>query len=253
MKILSIAYYTLIENIRNKIFYVLVFFGLVIIAASLLLAAIGGEQPIRILLDLGLNAIEFFALLTICYAAVNLVLEEIETKTIYLILTRPISKSTYLIGRFVGLLIAVYSGMLLMAFFHVIILHFKGWEFTFRYVLSLLLSFEKITIIGSVALFFSIFSTSAISSLSFTISFWILGHFSEELKFLGEKATLLVTQITAKAAYYIVPNLQFFNLRDFWDIPQISGGWIFASVVYGFIYSAFCLFFALWFLKYKEF
>jgi ABC-type transport system involved in multi-copper enzyme maturation permease subunit len=252
-KILSIAYYTLIENIRNKIFYVIVFFGIVVLASSFLLSVLGGEQSKRILLDIGLNAIEFFSLITMCFAAVNLILEEMESKTIYLILTRPVAKGVYLMGRYLGLIIAVGCGILIMSVFHLIILHFNGWIFTIKYPLAILLSFEKIIIIGALALFFSLLSTSAISSISFTISFWILGHFSEELKFLGNKATFIHTKILAKIMYYMTPNLQYFNLKDFWDVPAIASMWICTAIIYGLIYSAFCMLLSLWLLKYKEF
>lgn len=252
-KILSIARYTFIENVRNKIFYVLILFGVIIIAASLLLAALGGEQQRRVLLDVGLTAIEFFALLTAGFASVTLILEEMESKTIYLVLTRPIPRAAYLAGRFAGLMAAVYAGMMLMSLIHLSILFINHWEFSMRYFLALFLSAEKITIIGSVALFFSLFSSSAISSISFTIFFWIMGHFSEELQFLGNKAVSIFPKVIAKAAYYVTPNLQYFNIRDFWDVPGIMGSWIIAAVAYGVLYSAACLSLSLWMFNRKEF
>ncbi|MFH1367649.1 MAG: hypothetical protein ABII64_00845 [Elusimicrobiota bacterium] len=252
-KILSIAYYTFVENIRNKVFYVLVLFGMIIIAASLLLAALGGQQVQRILLDLGLGAIEFFALLTVAYSSVTLVIEEMESKTIYLVLTRPVSKMTYLLGRYFGLLAAVYCGIALMSTLHLGILFLNGWQFTLRYPLALLLSAGKITVMGSLAVFFAVFSTSAISSMSFTLFFWILGHFSEELMFLSGKMKGLFLKVIFKIAYFAAPNLQFFNLRDFWDVPGIAGPWIYASFFYAAVYSMFCLILTLILFSRKEF
>ena len=63
----------------------------------------------------------------------------------------------------------------------------------------------------------------------------------------------ILTQISAKVTYYLAPNLQYFNLKDFWDVPHIAGSWIFSSFIYGIVYSAFCLALSLWLLKYKEF
>lgn len=252
-KIVSIAYYTFIESVRNKVFYVLVFFGAVIVLASLLLAALGGEQPQRILLDVGLNAIEFFALLTIGFSAVTLVLEEMESKTIYLVLTRPVSRVTYLVGRYLGLLAAVYCGMLLMAVMHVALLKLNGWDFAMRYPLAILLSAGKIAVIGSLSLFFSLFSTSAVSSISFTVFFWVLGHFSEEISFLSSKLQSIIPKLVLKAVYYLVPNLQYFNLRDFWEVPNIAGPWMFISFGYGLAYSAVFIGLSLWIFTRKEF
>jgi ABC-type transport system involved in multi-copper enzyme maturation permease subunit len=252
-KILSIAYCTFIESIRNKVFYILVLFGVVVIGASLLVAALGGQQQTRILLDTGLAALEFFALLTVGFAAVTLVLEEMESKTIYLVLTRPVSRMSYLTGRFIGLLFAVYCGMAAMGLMHMAILLLQGWVFTPRYLLAVALSAEKITIIGSLAIFFSLFSTSAISSVSFTVFLWVLGHFSEEIRYLGDKSTSFVPKLFATAIYYLVPNLQYFNLRDFWSVPAVTGAWVIFVVVYGVIYSAFFIALSLVLFKRKEF
>ncbi len=251
--ILSVAYYTFVENIRNKIFYVIVFFGVIIIGASLLMAAISGERHIRVLLDFGLGTIEFFALISAVFASVTLILEEIEQKTIYLVLTRPVSRTAYLLGRFSGLLAAVYCGMVLMALIHIGILVLGGWQPIARYALALMLSAEKIMVIGSVALFFSLFSTSAISSISFTIFFWILGHFSEEIRFIVSRTHDLVTRLVGTIVYYGIPNMQYFNFRDFWDVPHFVGNWIFVSVGYGVVYTLFFFLLTLWLFKYREF
>jgi ABC-type transport system involved in multi-copper enzyme maturation permease subunit len=252
-QIFSIARYTFIENVRNKVFYIIVLFGVIVIGASLLLGALGGEQERRILLDLGLSAIEFFALITAGFAAVTLVLEEMESKTIYLVLSRPIKKINYLLGRYTGLLAAVFFGMLVMSAVHVGVLLFKGWSPDLKYIAALFLSAEKIVIISAVALFLSLFSSSAVSSISFTVFLWILGHFSEEIRFLGNKSTFLAGKLFAKTVYYIVPNLEYFNMRDMYDVPGRLGAWILTSSVYGLIYaSAFILLSAFLFEK-KEF
>lgn len=252
-KIFSIAYYTFIENVRNKIFYIIILFGVVIVGASVLMAAISGEQHTRVLVDFGLGTIEFFALVTICFASVTLVLEEIESKTIYLVLSRPISRAKYLLGRYSGLLAAVFSGMLLMSLVHLGILFLNNWHFTLRYPFAVLLSFEKIMIIGALALFFSLFSTSAVSSISFTVFFWILGHFSQEINFIAGISKNTLTVIIGKFIYYLVPNMQYFNLKDFWDVPNFLGNWIVISFTYGIIYTAVFLGLGLWLFKYKEF
>src|SRR3989339_410448 len=252
-KILSIARYTFIENVRNRVFYILILFGVVIIGASLLLAALGGEQQQRILLNIGLGAIEVFALLTVSFSAVTLILEEMESKTIYLVLTRPVPRGVYLFGRYLGLAAAVYCGMAIMSVMHLGVLLLKGWNPGLKYFIAILLSAEKITIISSLALFFSLFSSSAVSSVSFTFFLWVMGHFSEELNFLANKLQLVVPKLLIKAFYYIAPNLQYYNLKDFWDVPGLSIKWLSAASAYGVAYSLVFLFLSLWLFKNREF
>ena len=252
-QLLSIARYTLIENVRNKIFYIIVLFGVIIVGASLLLSNLGSAQATRILLDTGLVSIEFFTLISAIFAAVTLVLEEMESKTIYLILSRPVSRARYLTGRFMGMLAAVYCGMAIMALVHMAMLFFNHWEFTLRYPLALFLSAEKVAIMAAIALFFSLASTSAVTSISFTAFFWVLGHFSAEMRFIGEKAPNVLAKLFLKIVYYILPNFQYLNLRDFWDVPNITGVWVGAGAVYGLLYSMLLIGLAVLYFKKKEF
>ena len=177
MKIYSIIKYTVTQNIRNRIYYILVIFAVVLIFVTALFSVLGGEQPTRIILDFGLTSIEFFALLLVIFSGVSLILEEIESKTIYLVLIRPIPKWYYVIGRYLGLLLSVYLSMILMYGMLILILFYKGWAWDINYVYAVLSSFLKIAIVGSLAVFFSLFSTSSMASLVFTFSIWILGHF----------------------------------------------------------------------------
>ena len=251
--ILSIARYSLVENVRNKIFYIIILFGIVMIGASFLLSALGSSQATRILLDTGIAAIEFFALISAIFAAVTLVLEEMESKTIYMILTRPVPRAHYLTGRIIGMLAAVYCGMAAMALAHLAVLYLNGWTFTLRYPLALILSAEKIAVMSAVALFFSLVSTSAVTSICFTICFWIMGHFSAEMLFLGDKFPNVAEKLLLKTVYYLAPNFQYLNLRDFWDVPNIAGVWIGAGAAYGLLYSVFLVGLSVQYFKTKEF
>ena len=126
--ILAIARYTFLQQFRNRLYLVVVLFGLFMVAASLLFGALAGDQEVRVILDLGLVTAELFGLATAMFGAVTLVVEEMESKTIYLILTRPLPRPFYVLGRFLGLLLAVGASMALMELLHFSLLFTKGWE-----------------------------------------------------------------------------------------------------------------------------
>lgn len=245
-KILAICQYTVKENIRNKVFYVLIFFAFLILSASLLFSILGGEQELRLLLDFGLAAIELFALLLTIFASVNLILEEIENKTICLILTRPVSRAEYLFGRYLGTLSTVYLSIILMAITHLSLLWLKKWSLGIGYFLVLFGLGMKIMLISAIAIFFSLFSTSVIASISFTFFFWLLGHFTEELKFLGKRLSGL-EQYPAKMFFYLVPNFQYLNFRDrfsfdgFYLFKAQDVNFIFLAIAYTLVYLIVCL------------
>ena len=94
--IISIALYTLKQHLRTKVYFVIIIFGFMLSIGAMVISSIALGQRTSMLLNIGLGGIDFLALISVVFAMVNLVLEEIESKTIYLILARPIKKSNYL-------------------------------------------------------------------------------------------------------------------------------------------------------------
>ena len=262
--ILAIARTTVIEQIRNRLYLVIFFFGGAILLASALLGALAPGYRARVVFDLGLVTIEVFGLATAVFGAVSLILQEMDSKTIYLVLTRPVHRSTYILGRFVGLVSAVVFAMIAMAVLHVVVLlwdmqYFRefaaGWSFASIYPLLLLMSMGKMLITAAIALFFSLFASSQVSALVFTGSFWIAGHFGSEMKFLIDRVVnggLMKALVMAAAS--AIPNFQYFNFRDTFQTPGFSG-WEFmgTAMIYGAAYAGiFLVLSTLWFSR-KEF
>lgn len=262
--VVAIARTTVIEQIRNRLYLVILFFGGAILLASLLLGALAPGHRVRVIFDLGLVTLEIFGLATAVFGAVSLVLQETESKTIYLILTRPVSRTAYIIGRYLGLVGAVACTMAAMSVIHLLamvsdIASFRefvfGWSFRSVYPLLLLMAAGKMMITASIALFFSLFASSQVSSLVFTGSFWIAGHFWSELRFLIDRSVGGgVTKAIVVAVASILPNFQFFNLRDTFAIPGFAAFELLGTaLVYGFAYTgAFLALSAVWFSR-KEF
>ncbi len=216
-RIFSLSRYTFIGNLRSKIFLVLILFGVVLLSGSFLLSILGQEQEIRILTDLGLSSVEVLSLFTAIFLIVNLVLEQIEQKTIYLLLTRSLTRSEYILGSYLGTVSAVFAGVCAMTVLNIAVLLFKGWDFRQEgliYFAQVFMSFEKIILISAIGLFFSLFSSSGVVALIFTFFIWTSGHFVHELKFLAEKVTLPAVKLFFKAVYFVLPHFQYLNARD---------------------------------------
>jgi len=261
--ILSIAKITLIEQIRNRLYLVILFFGATILVASLLVGALAPGYRVRVIFDLGLVAIEIFGLITAVFGAVNLVLQEVETKTIYLILTRPVNRMSYLFGRFVGLIVAVAATMVFMALIHILVIVFRPYQFQVFlervdfwhiYPLIIAMSIGKMFMTTAIALFFSLFATSSVSALIFTVSFWVAGHFGTELAFLIDTSFKGVAAILVHFISWILPNFQYFNFRDIFSFPNFSGyQYVGKAWMYGVGYASFFLALSSFLFSKKEF
>ncbi|MEK7382701.1 MAG: hypothetical protein AAB262_05375, partial [Elusimicrobiota bacterium] len=105
MGIISAVFdYTFREHLRHKVWLSCVLFGLVMVLGALVVSALASDERARVLLDLGLAANEVIAMVSIVFLTVHLILQEIESRAVFLILTHPVKRSHYLLGRFLGTL-----------------------------------------------------------------------------------------------------------------------------------------------------
>jgi len=261
--LLSIAKYTLIEQIRNRLYLIILFFGAAILGFSILMGALAPSHRVRVIFDLGLVTLELFGMLTAVFGAVTLVLQEIESKTIYLILTRPINRATYILGRFLGLIAAVGATMLVMSLIHLFTILYRPLEYKIFtdtvnfwgvYPVLILMAMGKMLIITALALFFSLFATSSVSALVFTGCFWVAGHFGTELSFIIQKGLSGFGAQVAHLVSGIIPNFQYFNFRDTFAFPEFPGmEFIGFAWLYGLAYTSFFLALSTLLFSRKEF
>lgn len=211
------------ECLRSRFHVLSLIFAIVLISVSLLFGLLAVDQELRVLVDFGLGFIELIGVAGGVFAAATTILHEMETKTIYLILTRPVSRTQYLLGRFCGILLSVLAAVLLMASFHLIILFAKGWSWQGFYFRTLAGIYLKILITSALALFVALFSSSVLTALVITAILWTLGHFLPEIRHLIEEGAPHAAILPLKSLSYILPDLQLFNLRDRLTMTSLAG------------------------------
>ena len=240
-----VAANTLRESARSRFFALCLVFGGVVLYVSLLLGLLAADQEARVLLDFGLSLIELLGLAAAVYGCATTILRELETKTIYLILTRPVGRPAYLLGRFAGLMGATAGAMLVMALLHVVMLLIKGWHPETAYAAALAGSFLKILAASALTLFLALYSSSILTALVIALILWTLGHFLPEIRFMiswGAKGPMMAP---LKALSYVVPDLQLLNVRDRLDSPaRLAAALAYAAAYCGVWLSAACALFA---------
>ncbi len=111
----GIAVNTFRESARNKMFYLLVFFGILFALSSKLVSFLTLGDAMKVLKDTGLAAINFFCVLIAIFTGINLVYKEIEKKTVFNILSKPVSRDEFIIGKFLGLALTMLTALGAMA------------------------------------------------------------------------------------------------------------------------------------------
>lgn len=223
--------------------------------SGMLFSMLAPGQVIRVIMDIGTAAIEIFSFLSCAFISVRIILQEMEDRTVYLILSRPVSRPIYIIGRFFGIigLMAVY--ILIMTLFLIITLLLKGWVFNSYIFLIAFSIFLKVSIVSSFSILISLISTSPASSFISIFFLWTLGHFSEELKYINYLLKEEGVRITffLKTVYYLLPNFSKLNYKDFFHVSfsTVSTDFLWMTC-YSFLYSAVLIYISILIYMKKE-
>ncbi len=210
-KIWVIASNTFREAIRDRILYLLLVFALALMASAQILSllTVGSEE--KIIKDLGLASISLFGVLTAIFIGVSLVSKEIERRTIYTIVSKPIHRYQFILGKYFGLALTLLVNTSVMTFWFYLILALKGHADP-RLLLAVGLIFLELLLVTALAILFSSFSTPILSTL-FTLSLYLVGHLSWSLRLLEEKVRSAPGKWVCLALYYVLPNLEVFNVK----------------------------------------
>ena len=207
-----IALNTFRENLRDKILYNLLLFSLILIGASVLLGGLTIDEHAKVVTDLGLAAINMVGAIIAIFVGIGLVSKELERRTVYTIMARPISRAHFVLGKYcglaltllvnIGIMLAVYLGILWMNRAPVHLGLFQAIE----------LIFVELLLLTALALFFSTFSSATVSAI-LTVGFYVIGHLTTDLKALSEKSTQGPVRAITQALYYLCPNLEALNFK----------------------------------------
>lgn len=253
MKIRAIALNTLKEAIRDRILYLLLFFAAVCIIFSRLLALLTIGDRIKIIKDVGLSSLSFFGALMAILIGTGLVFKEIDKKTIYTILSKPIHRFQFLLGKFFGLVLTLFIMLSLMSIIYLVLIFFHTFKIEWEMFIAIFFIFLELCLITSVALLFSCFSTPILSSL-FSISFYIIGHSAWGLETLIKKVKPGFGKTLAQILYHLLPDLENFNFKTeiVHHLPIPSTAFLY-STLYAIFYTLFLLVLALLIFRKKDF
>src|SRR2546421_8334788 len=124
-RILAITSNTLTELTRLKVFYVLLIFALVLIGSSIFMAQFSFQQEFQILKDVSLGAISLFTSLLAIVATARLLPQDVEDRTVYTILAKPVTRFEYLVGKLAGVLLLLAISLLVMGALFFLVLSFR--------------------------------------------------------------------------------------------------------------------------------
>lgn len=238
-RITPIAKNTFREAVRDRVLYNLVLFVLLIIGCAILLGDLTDGHEARTIVNIGLNAMLMFGTFIAIFVGVGLVSKEIEKRTVFAIFAKPVGRSEFIVGKYLGLCLTLAVNVAVMgAGISLALLFVRDPSLAATIWGTVVLIFCELTIVTAVAILFSSFSSPALSAL-LTFFVFLIGHFSSSLRDLANNIGSVSARYFFETIYYLLPNfshLTFVTNAAHGEVPPpaLLGG----AIVYALLFDA---------------
>lgn len=241
MRIVAVAHNTFREAVRDKVLYVLVFFALATLLGSKALGWVSIGQEIKIVKDFSLASVSVFGVLIAIFVGTSLVYKEIDKRTIYTIICRPMSRYEFVLGKYFGMaaLLGVVTALMGVAGAGYVAL--LGGVVDTTYFYAVLLTYWELLMVTAFATLFSSL-TSPILGAIVVFCIYVIGHATTILIDLPSHFDGTTAKKVLEIVYYIVPNFSNFNIRaEAANNIAVPFDYVVWAMAYGAIYTAMLL------------
>ncbi len=237
------------ESVRDKVLYNLVLFAILLMAASYLIGQLTAGQDVKIIKDLGLSATSIFGLFIAVFIGIGLVSKEVERRSVYSLLAKPIHRYQMIAGKYAGLVLTLIVNVTIMTLALYAVLAYMGWGVSPEIekawdapaldpalLKAVVLILVELMVITALALFFSTFSTPILSA-AFTFGLFIVGHFSTDLRNFEQVVDSPAAAKLARGLYWVLPNLAQFDVKaQVVHAQPVPLGYMMLTTAYALIY-----------------
>jgi ABC-type transport system involved in multi-copper enzyme maturation permease subunit len=228
-----VALHVFKESVRDRVLYAIAGFALLLVAGSILIGQITAGQDLKIIKDLGLATIEIAGALMTVFIGVGLVAREIDRRSIFALLSKPLARWEFVVGKYLGLVLTIAVNIWAMGAALYLMLAWQDWvsadnvrnawpapALDPRLMLVLAMITVEMALLTAVALFFSTFSSSALLSVGFTTGIFVAGLASGDLRRFGD-----IVDVSPAVAWFVA--------AIGWALPAFSEFDIKSQVVHG--------------------
>jgi len=233
-----LAVNTFREAVRDRVLTAVLAFGAAFVCSSVVIAPLTlGEQE-RIVRDLGLASISLFSVLLIVLVGTALVHREIERRTIHTILAHPVSRASFILGKFLGLYATVLLSIAMLSVVYLAVVALFGGGLRADLLVTIALCALEALVVTAIAVLFSTVASPLLSAV-FTLLVFVAGHLAHDVKELaGMSASPVISAVTS-AIYAVLPSLHYFDARNnlLTGIP-VPTGQVLGCLAYSLLYTA---------------
>ncbi len=240
-KTLALARITFLQGTRTRVFYTLLFFGVTMVVSTVVLNQMTVGDPTKIIQDLGLATLSLFSLLIIIFVGSQILVKDMESQTIYLILSKPMGRGQYILGRFLGILAILYANMMAFSIMILLLNFLYSHHLKWALFVSAGLTALEMGILLAFLVFFFAFITPTLAPF-LVLAVFITGHTTTEVKAIFAHKPGFY-HLFSIALYYLFPNFDLLSVQTevVHNVPIPSG-----HLFYALGYSVMLICFILW-------
>jgi ABC-type transport system involved in multi-copper enzyme maturation permease subunit len=251
-RLLAVAHNAFRETVRERVLYNLVFFALIMTLSGLLLGQLSIRQDEKIIKDIGLAAMELFGSLIAIFVGVGLVSKEIERRSLYPLLAKPVTREQFLAGKFLGLVFTLFVNVVVMSAGLYLTLLATSGTFDPRLLKAIFPIFLALVLTVAIAVLLSAVTSSALAAVG-SVTLVLVGRYLDVLKHIDQVAPGAPSGLL-RALYAALPNFQYFDFKNrvvYGDpVPAADLLWV---TGYGLVYTGVLLGIALAVFRRRDF
>jgi len=250
---INIAINTFKEIIRNKYMYMIVFFWLIFIAFSIILWRLTIWEDSKIIVDFWLAMIEIFWLLGVLFVWSQLLFKEIDWKTIFLILSKPIKRYEFIIWKIMWFSMSIILITIFQSILFIIVLYFKEINIDYLIIWSLINIFLKLEIMLVIVFFLSTFMSNMLIVASSLMIYFASHSFSIILDLVNKIWNNFIIN-WVKLLQLLFPPFESLNTKDIiWNFSNISNSYFLFNFTYSKLFFFIILYFTIIIFSRKKF
>lgn len=207
-----IAQNTFRETVRDKILYSLLVFTVFAFGLALLFGDLTVWEHDKLVTDMGLASINLVGVIIAIFVGIGLVNKELERRTIYTVMARPISRTQFILGKFGGLALTLFVNVGIMTVIFIALLWMTQVPVRGSLIQAIQLICIELLVVTATAIFFSTFSSTTLSAI-LTLGVYVIGHLTADLRGIAQKGHSEMVKSLMTGMYYALPNLELLNVK----------------------------------------
>ncbi|MBM75099.1 MAG: hypothetical protein CMK59_06845 [Proteobacteria bacterium] len=209
----ALALNTFREAVRDKVLHSIFFFATATIVFSLILREVTIGDQAKVVRSVAQGGMDLFASIIAMFLGISLIWKELEKKTIYTILSKPIPRWMFVLGKYVGLQMTIFVEVFLLGTLYVCLMMVQQSFPPSVFFFSILLLLLELMLLSAWAILFSAYSAPTTAS-AFTIAIFVIGHLADDIWIFGSQSDQLMLRELSAMLYWVLPNFEVLSIRE---------------------------------------